>query len=337
MIEAAAPCRADLAGGTLDIWPIGLLHAGSVTVSAALGVRVVLRVDRTGPRGRVVHRVVGGEPRRLGPDDATTDLTAAVVFALRPRGGVRVEVAAQPPIGSGLGGSSAYGVALARAVAELDCRALDDRSTVALVRDLEARVLGVPTGTQDHWVALRGGAMALHVEPGGERFEELPADVDWVRHRMSVFYTGISHHSGMVNWEVMRRRLDRDADTVRAFGEIAEAAAECREAFVAGDADGVAAAIRDEWSARKRLAPEVCPPELERLERLTRDAGATAFKVCGAGGGGSVVVWHDPDTGPTVRAVLERVAPKGQVLARGIETEGCTVRSLETGGGGDRT
>jgi len=337
MIEAVAPCRADLAGGTLDIWPLGLLHAGSVTVSAALDVHVVLRVDRTAPRGRVVHVVAGGEPRQLDADDATTDLTAAVVFALRPRAGVRVEVASQPPIGSGLGGSSAYGVALARAVAELGPDTLDDRSTVALVRDLEARVLGVPTGTQDHWAALRGGAMALHVEPGGERFEELPADVDWLRPRMTVFYTGISHHSGMVNWEVMRRRLDRDADTMRAFGEIAEAAAECREAFVAGDADGVAAAIRDEWSARKRLAPEVCPPELDRLEKMARDAGATAFKACGAGGGGSVVVWHEPDIGPTVSAALERATLKGRVLARGIETEGCTVRTLETGADGDRS
>jgi D-glycero-alpha-D-manno-heptose-7-phosphate kinase len=337
MIEAVAPCRADLAGGTLDIWPLGLLHEGSVTVSAALDVRVVLRVDRAGPRGRVEHVVVGGHRRELAPADAAGDLTAAVVFALRPRGGVRVEVATQPPIGSGLGGSSAYGVALARAVGVLGSKTLDDRSTVSLVRDLEARVLGVPTGTQDHWAALRGGAMALHVEPGGERFESLPADADWLRPRMTVFFTGISHHSGMVNWEVMRRRLDRDADTTRAFGEIAEAATECREALVAGDSDGVAAAVRDEWSARKRLAPEVCPPELERLERAALEAGATAFKACGAGGGGSVVVWHEPDVGPTVCAALEGTMPRGRVLARGITTDGCTVRELPRDVDGSRS
>lgn len=337
MIEAVAPCRADLAGGTLDIWPLGLLHPGSVTVSAALGVRVVLRVDRSGPRGRVEHVVAGDEPRQLGPDDVATDLTAAVVFALRPRAGVRVQVMEQPPIGSGLGGSSAYGVALVRALAELGSDTLDDRSTVALVRDLEARVLGVPTGTQDHWAALRGGAIALHVEAGGERLEALPVDVGWLRPRMTVFYTGISHHSGMVNWEVMRRRLDRDADTTRAFGEIAEAAAECREALVAGDADGVAAAVRDEWSARRRLAPEVCPPELDRLARVARDAGATAFKACGAGGGGSVVVWHDPDIGPTVCAALENAMPQGRMLAHGIVTEGCRVRAIETHSGGGRS
>lgn len=335
MIEAVAPCRADLAGGTLDIWPLGLLHPGSVTVSVAVAVHVVVRVDRTGPRGRVEHVVVGGEARQLGPDDAATDLTAAVVFGVCPRAGVRVEVASQPPIGSGLGGSSAYGVALARGVAELCSGALDDRSTVDLVRDLEARVLGVPTGTQDHWAALRGGAMALHVEPGGERFEALPADVEWLRPRMTVFYTGISHHSGMVNWEVMRRRLDRDADATRAFGEIVEAAAECREALVAGDADGVAAAVRDEWSARRKLAPQVCPPELDRLERVSRDAGATAFKACGAGGGGSVVVWHDPDNGPPVCAALSRTMTQGRVLAHGIETEGCRVREADEHPGED--
>lgn len=327
VIEAVAPCRADLAGGTLDIWPLGILHPGSLTVGVAIGARVTLQVDRTAPRRRVEHRLRGASVRTLEAADAGTDLTAATVFALRPHGAVRVTVDGQPPIGSGLGGSSAYGVALARAVAALDGDAPDDQTVVSLVRDLEARLLGVPTGTQDHWAALRGGALALHAEAGGERVETLAVDPTWIERRLTVFFTGLVHSSGMVNWEVMRRRLDGEPATVRAFGEIAEAAGECRAALVAADGAGVAAAIRDEWASRRRLAPEVCPAPLEVLERAAREAGALAFKACGAGGGGSVLVWHEPEQGRAVEEALCAAAPEGRILARGMVTDGCMVRT----------
>src|SRR5947209_18794528 len=35
-IESRAPTRVDLAGGTLDIWPLYLFHPGAVTVNAAI-------------------------------------------------------------------------------------------------------------------------------------------------------------------------------------------------------------------------------------------------------------------------------------------------------------
>ncbi len=45
MVRARAWCRVDLAGGTLDIWPLGLLHRGARTVNLAvdLPVEVTLR------------------------------------------------------------------------------------------------------------------------------------------------------------------------------------------------------------------------------------------------------------------------------------------------------
>lgn len=320
---ADAPCRADLAGGTLDIWPLGLLHPGAVTVSAAIPVRVTVVVDLAAPNDEVWHAVGDGEWRRL--DRTQLDLTDVVCRAVRRDGGVRVRSLSQPPVGSGLGGSSAYGVAVARAIAELDGRELDDEALVAVVRDLEARVLGVPTGTQDHWAAVRGGVLALHQEPGCPRLEPLTVDPAWLTARLTVCFTGITHHSGMVNWHVIRRRLDGDRATIAAMQRIAEAATECRRALLAAEDGAVADAIADEWRARRRLAPEVAPDDLLQLIDALASAGATAVKACGAGGGGSVAVWHPPDRRDDVEAALAEAAPGGSVLARGITTQGLRV------------
>ncbi len=324
-LRVEAPCRADLAGGTLDIWPLGLLHPGAVTVNAALPVRVRLELELDEARGVVRHCALDGSERRLRAEDAAADLTAAVVFAVRPEGGVSVRVQAQAAVGSGLGGSSAYAVALTRGLLELAGRTADEAWVAALGRDLEARILQVPTGVQDHWAALAGGVLALHHEPGGERVERLAVDADWIGARLTVFDSGIAHHSGMVNWQVIRRRFDGDRDTSAALQAIAEAASTCRAALLAHDAPLVGAAIAAEWSARRRLAPEVCPPALAALERVADSAGAQAFKACGAGGGGSVLLWHQPEARAPLVHALSDTAPAGRLVAAAVTELGCQV------------
>lgn len=322
---AEAPCRADFAGGTLDIWPLGLLHDGALTVNAAIPVAVRLEIDIEGPTGEVWHAVGDDTWRKLSRSDEWTDLTAAVAFAVMPVGGVRVRVLSQASLGSGLGGSSAYGVALARGILIVRAKELADHLLVGLVRDLEARILGVPTGAQDHWAAVRGGVLALHVEAGGDRIEALDVDPEWLGERMTVFDTGIAHHSGMVNWEVIRRRLEGDEATVEALEAVSQAAQQCRQALLEGDQERVGQAIASEWWNRRILAPEVCPPELETVVVAGLSSGAAAVKACGAGGGGSVLVWHHPGARDEIVAALMTAAPTGRVVATGIETTGCRV------------
>ena len=330
-LVATAPCRADLAGGTLDIWPLGVIHRGSLTVNMAIPVLVRLEVDLGGRLGHVAHAVGDGPWRELGPEDSDVDLTAAVCFALCATGGVRVRVLEQAPMGSGLGGSSSYAVALARAVLALSEQTMNDGSMIALVRDLEARILVAPTGVQDHWAAARGGVIAVHLEAGGEVVEDLSVDSGWLRERTSVFFTGITHHSGMVNWQVIRRRLEGDRATTSALGAVADAAKMCRHALLESDETGCGAAIADEWAARKTLAPEVCPDELETLERVALSAGAGAFKACGAGGGGSVLLWHPEGGRELIERALAKAAPGGFMVPTGVVAEGCRVVPVQTG------
>lgn len=320
-----SPCRADLAGGTLDIWPLGILHPGSLTVSAAIPVMVRLEVDLEAPPAEVWHAMGDGEWRRLDQAAALSDLSAAVAFAVRRSGGVRVRVRSQAALGSGLGGSSAYAVALARGILTAAGEEMADERLVLLARDLEARVLAVPTGVQDHWAAVQAGVLAIHHEPGGERVERLQVDPEWIGERMTVFDTGITHHSGMVNWQVIRRRFDREPDTIEALESIADAARRCRAGLIEGSEDGVGKAVADEWSARRRLAPEVCPRDLDSLIDTGLEAGASAIKACGAGGGGSILVWHSPGARDAITSALAGAAPDGRVVATGIATIGCRV------------
>ncbi|HEY8149298.1 MAG TPA: hypothetical protein VIK51_10375, partial [Vicinamibacteria bacterium] len=159
-VEATAPTRIDLAGGTLDIWPLYLFHPGAVTVNAAIDRRAWCRVetDHEGVRieskdtlrkaeGRDVSEVlVGGE----------LSLVAHILRALDIERGVKVVTQSRVPSGSGLGGSSALSVAVAAALCAAFDRKIDPDGLWPVVRDAEAQTIGVPTGVQDYLAAIHG-------------------------------------------------------------------------------------------------------------------------------------------------------------------------------------
>jgi D-glycero-alpha-D-manno-heptose-7-phosphate kinase len=93
-----------------------------------------------------------------------------------------------------------------------------------------------------------------------------------------------------------------------------------REALVRGDWDGVSEAIAAEWENRKRLAPGVTTTEIDDLIAGAMRAGATAAKVCGAGGGGCLFCYGPIDRREAIRGAL--TAAGAQVLDYRIERRG---------------
>ena len=333
VVEATAPCRVDLAGGTLDIWPIYLFHPGAVTVNVAIDRRAWCRVE-TGVSGIRIEskdtlRKAEGRDVSEVLDDPSLSLVAQILRALGVATGVRVTTQSKVPAGSGLGGSSALAVAVAAAVARATGRALDPDALWPVVRDAEARCIGVPTGVQDYHAAIHGGVLALHLEAGAVRVERLAADPARIEECLLLVDAGATRFSGINNWDVFKGQFDGDARVRESLAAIAGVAARVREALLADRLDEVADLVAAEWTARKRLAPGVTSPEIDRIAEAAR-AGGGAAKVCGAGGGGVVAVWAPPGArGPGRREAVEkglaaagfRVFP-ARVDLRGLEVEG---------------
>ena len=314
MVTARAWCRVDLGGGTLDIWPLGLLHPGARTVNVAVDLAATVRLRRVDG----VYRVLQGESRVEAasasalaalPDGALVGVVAQAM-SLPP---VEVTLASDSPRGGGLGASSAMVVALiAAAQAELGRPASSPAELAHLARDLEARLMSLPTGIQDHYPALLGGALEILQQPGGEVVRRLEVDLDRLGDSLLVVYSGASHFSAGNNWQVVRRRLDGEPEITGLFAGIAAAAAELPAALEAGDLAWVGALMSREWSFRRRLAEGISTPALEALVATALAAGAWGGKACGAGGGGSLVFLCPPDRRADVAAALERAG--GRIL-----------------------
>jgi len=316
----------DLAGGTLDIWPLGLLHAGARTVNVAVSLPVVATLSRR----RAGYRVCQGDEEWLasGPAELLADSATALVgtvigaMSLPP---VDIHLESASPRGAGLGASSAMTVALIAAARRLlALPAADPNSIAALARDLEARLMSLPTGRQDHFPALLGGALEIRHQPGGEEVRSLTADLAELGAALVVVYTGTSHFSAGSNWQIVRRRLDGEQRLVELLDGIAEAATAVAAALERGDLASVGAGMSRDWELRRQLADGISTPAIEQLLAVAGEQGAWGGKACGAGAGGSVALLVPPSR----KAALQRAmaANGGRVIdclptATGLEIE----------------
>ena len=327
-MHASAPTRVDLAGGTLDIWPLYLLHEGVQTINAAITIRAEctlspraeggLRVvaEDTGATADVAHwSALDGRPELR--------LVTRILRFYRPDG-ITVTTRSGAPVGAGLAGSSALNVALCAALARWGGeRSIEAEPLIDLALNLEAQTIAVPTGAQDYRPAAYGGVAALELGPAGVRRVPLAIDAAALEARMILVYTGHSRDSGINNWEVTKRRIDGDPTLVSLFDDIRDVAAGMRRALEANRWGDVAHHLALEWDLRKRLAPGVSTETLDALIAKGLDAGADAAKVCGAGGGGCVLFLAPPDARDGVRRAL--AAAGSRPLPCGVDTEGLRV------------
>lgn len=322
-VTCSAPTRIDLAGGTIDIWPLYLFHDRAQTINAAIGLRATCTiVSRDDDRIVLVSHDTGERVEAPGPDALDVDRLPLLARLVRFFGarGIELTTRSGSPMGAGLGGSSALNVATASALAAWTHRDLGGEALLQVAMNLETQVLNVPAGVQDYRPALYGGVLAIELDVSGVRTVPLAVDLGDLSRRLVVAYTGASRNSGINNWDVFRRRIDGDPLVVAAFNGIRDAAAGMRHALETGDWTAAAASLAAEWNHRKCLGAGVTTPAIDRMLAGAAAHGAGAGKVCGAGGGGCLFCLVDPAKKAEVAHALADLG--AMVLPIDIERDG---------------
>ena len=325
-ISASAPTRIDLAGGTIDIWPLYLFHPGAQTLNAAISLRAHAWIEeRPDERVELVSEDIDKQENLSFdqlPDDQTLPLLAKLAHRFGARG-IRLTTRGQSPAGAGIAGSSALNVAVCGALAAYTRQTIEGEALLDIAKDVEAQVIQVPTGLQDYRPAFYGGIAAIELHPGQPLRVPLDVDPRELERRIVLCYTGEPRNSGTNNWDITKRHIDGDQHVFDCFERIRDTAAAMREALTRGDWDAMAACLATEWENRKRLAPGVSTPAIDSLIARAMASGARAAKVCGAGGGGCLFCIVAPDDAVAVR---ETLADGGaRILDFRVETTGLNV------------
>ena len=331
-LQARAPTRIDLAGGTLDIWPVYLLLPEAATVNVAIDLHAEASIEPATSTWRVTVEDGGRTIESPSPEGlsrkAGAEIAGTLLGFFTPDGPLSITTRSLAPPQSGLGASSALGIALAGVLNKLTGSRYQTSDLIEIVKNTEAKILGTLTGAQDHYPPVYGGASCLWWGMGGDRREPLPLDASSFENRFLLAYTHQPHRSGVNNWEVVKRFLDGDVTTRQAFEAIGRIAVDMREALMNGDLEHAAELVGKEWEARQRLAPAVSSPEVERILAAAREAGADSGKACGAGGGGCLLIAARPNKRAAVVDAIR--AAGGSLVAFHVDTQGLQLES--TGG-----
>jgi D-glycero-alpha-D-manno-heptose-7-phosphate kinase len=295
LIESYAPTRVDLAGGTIDIWPLYLFHPGAATVNFAISLRAHCRIE-TRDDGRIVlesrDRKVAFDTELAAIEDLAREerleLISKLVHFFKPTTGFHLIANSEAPAGAGLGGSSALAIACIGALNRLVGNRYDERKFIVIAANIETTVIRVPAGFQDYYPAHYGAASCIHFRPDRIEREALSIDETELEKRLVICYTGEPRLSGTNNWDITKRHIDGDAELFGLFEGIRDTAIRMRGALLANDWNEVSSTMRAAYPNRQRLAPGVTTAQMQRLIESALANGAEAAKVCGAGGGGCI-------------------------------------------------
>ena len=331
MIKSTAPTRIDLAGGTLDIWPLYLRFGNPPTLNAAINLYAMVELT---PRS---DRKIFVESKDLPcqakftsiaslPERHPLDLILKTLKYYQPKKGLNIVTSSEAPPGSGIGGSSALNIALHGALNAFTKKGLGKRQMLEAAMNIETQVISVPTGWQDYFPPLYGGVRSVRPDFNGVDSVALPVSLHKLSERMVLCYTGNPRRSGINNWEVMKKVLDGNNAVARKLQKIGQIAREMDKALTLGQMKKVAALFDQEWKARKALAPTISTPHINKLITGAKNKGAQAAKVCGAGGGGCIAFMVPSAKRESI--VSELIRLNGQVIPFRFVQRGLRVQTI---------
>jgi D-glycero-alpha-D-manno-heptose-7-phosphate kinase len=324
--RSRAPLRLGLAGGGTDVSPYSDRFGGltlNVTIDRFAYASIVPRDD-----AKIELTAADTQVRWIG--EITPELPQIKGLGLHVgvynrivrqfNGGhplaVSITTHSEAPPGSGLGSSSTVVVALVQAFCELLSLPLGEYDVAKLAHDIERIDLALAGGKQDQYAATFGGLNFM--EFYGDKVIVNPLRIKQdtkaeLEASLVLFYTGVSRESANIIKEQTNNVVENQTDPLAALHEVKAEATRMKEAVLRADFGGIAAALRDSWEAKKRMAKGISNPSIDELWRIATNAGAKAGKVSGAGGGGFMMFFVDPIDRPAVTRALG--SRDGQVMS----------------------
>lgn len=208
-----------------------------------------------------------------------------------------------PAAGSGLGSSSSLAAALLLAFAKYQNRNLGKRELAEMTCKLEIDILKEPIGRQDQYAVVYGGFNIITFRP----YNIIEIEQDWLsrKHWLNkaslLFYLGNGRKSGEIlidhknSIKNKRKILNKQRDLVQKFKLWLNGQGEIE---LGGEI------VSRNWQYKKEMTSQASNEEIENIINRALKAGACGAKVCGAGGGGFLLVICCPEKQAKVREVL---------------------------------
>ncbi len=332
LIRARAPVRIDFAGGWTDV-ALFTEESKGLVVNAAINVFSFATIACNGcqtdsdlpERQRAfksgiqlysadfhVH-IEAPDVSQLEYDGNIDLVKAAIRKMLTEENGFRLSTQSIAPPESGLGTSAAMGVALVGVLSEFKESPLLPYEYAELASSIERHELGILGGKQDHYASAVGGINFMEFRGEEVKTSSLkiaPEVCYELEKNLVLCYSGRSRPSGNIHQNVTDAYVNKEVETRTALRNMKEIAGAAKTALMNGKLSNFGKLLNENWANQKTLHPSVTNEHIDDLFKAALSHGAIGGKACGAGGGGCLVFYCEPDQEHRVRQKLEESGAK---------------------------
>jgi len=310
-VRAKAPLRLGLAGGGSDVSPYSDKFGGSV-LNATINLFARTTISDEMPTNIVIFNAQDLDIK----EELAIETLNSGVSTLLPlhhatynrimnqfNGGVKLPLeiitSCDSPPGSGLGSSSTLVVSMLEAYRQLMSLPLGEYDIAHLAYEIEREDCGLAGGKQDQYAATFGGFNFIEFSDK-DRVIVNPLRIrrhilNELESSMILFYTGQSRDSDTIINDQVESLEQSDGSALAAMHEVKKASYVFKELLLRGDIYGLAHQFRQAWNDKKATSKSITNHMIDELERSILTEGALSMKVSGAGGGGFVIIFVDPE------------------------------------------
>lgn len=297
-----APARITFGGGGTDLTHFFMNQGGGVVINATINkyAHATLRKRKDSSVKIYSHdlqvtvEASSAAELQLG---GVLDLLVSVVKLVQPTFGFEMEVAADFPVGSGLGGSAAVAAAVIGCFNEFRSDPWDRHQVSEMAFQAERLLLNIPGGWQDQYATVFGGFNYMEFTEDHNAILPLRLEsktVAELEEALLLCYTGRGHDSGAIHRDQRARQTASESKAADSGGQKKELALEMKRKLLRGDVYGYGKLLHDSWLLKRQDSPMITDSELDRIYTCAMTNGALGGKILGAGGGGYFLFFVPP-------------------------------------------
>lgn len=223
--------------------------------------------------------------------------------------GVEIHHNADLPAMSGLGSSSAFTVGLLNALYALKGRMVTKRQLALDAIHVEQDIIKENVGSQDQTIAAFGGFNKIEFG-GSQKISVYPITIsqsrlDSLQNHLALFFTGFPRNASDIAAEQIKKTPEKQTE-LKTMGDMVEEALHILNSSQDRLAD-FGKLLHEAWRIKRSLTPVITTPLIDDVYEMAIKAGALGGKLLGAGGGGFILFFIQPELRPKLREKLGKL------------------------------
>lgn len=309
MIMSRAPFRISFFGGGTD-YPVWYNEHGGAVLAGSINKYCYVTVRYLPPFFDHKYRIRYTEREEVQSISQIKHPSARECLAfLNFDRGVEIQHNSDLPAGIGLGSSSTFTVCLLNALYALKGKMVTKRQLALEAMHIEQDIIKENVGSQDQTIAAFGGLNKI--EFGGQhQIQVQPVTFDaqylqFFQDHLMLFFTGFSRTASEIAGEQIRQTPNRENELKRMLGMVDEAISILNSG--SSDLTDFGRLMHDSWMLKRSLTNKITNTVIDEIYETAIKAGALGGKLLGAGGGGCMLFFVNPEDRPKVREALEKL------------------------------